>query len=547
MVDEIWPQHDTSFTTAEGTTASIWSTDVPIFRGGCEAEEQEEQEETHGGLVVRSASSVVEFGSVSTTAAVSDGAAAPAAAAAVMTTRSAAGVDSDNGSSSSEVAATATPVHSAGRVGGGDSNIPMRVRLSVGEAGIATAAAAATVVAADVSTGCREEVVGAGVNATASAAVAAVANTCSGRVPGFQEVEEEEEEEETVGGEEDDLRNTTRGCCTTAMRPVHHNSRSNGPPLPATSPRWEQSMSADQLIALTTTSPQPRKPVRLFLHRSRPALSSTTAATAGDADRANDGAPGRRVSSAGSGNRQAFPLSWASINHSPMGLNSGITEQLHRGKVTRACGSGRGLLEAERVYGTLATPASAGSAIQRQQQHNWRVDGNSINNRLDYSPRWHSTSRKGNHDCSSSSSSSGRSPGIIGGGSSDENTPPPPPRVHARPLSGRDASLSLPAVRRNLAMVARQSKVGTKADPVTLYRQRQELEQKMAKNAAARNRKKADRGGRPSGDSIWSNGQRAGGRVGMGVGTGSAAGLGGGKTRTSGGAAATSRIGMSLR
>lgn len=69
----------------------------------------------------------------------------------------------------------------------------------------------------------------------------------------------------------------------------------------------------------------------------------------------------------------------------------------------------------------------------------------------------------------------------------------------------------------------------------------------MIKNAAARNRKMTDRGGRSSGDSIWSTGQRAGVMVAMGVGTGSAAGVGEGKIRTSGGAAATSKIGISLR
>lgn len=59
---------------------------------------------------------------------------------------------------------------------------------------------------------------------------------------------------------------------------------------------------------------------------------------------------------------------------------------------------------------------------------------------------------------------------------------------NARPVA---APLSSPAVRKNLARVARASKVGTKADPVTLYRQRQELEDARRVNAAARSRRGA--------------------------------------------------------
>lgn len=501
MVDEIWPQQERSF-----TTASLWSTaacstmrsgsilDVPIFRGGCETQEEEEDDNDE--------EQDEEF---------SDRDAAPAAAAVVVAIGmgSAAGLRSEGG-------ATATrldePVHSAGLVGGGETKTPMRVRFALGEAGMAAAAATGDIIsptAAATGTSCREEAV-----------VAAAANASSDGMPGFREGEEQ-----AIDGVEGDLRSKIigdpadaatlnvygRGAAAASPPRVHRNSNNISPIFPAANQRWKQSMTADQLIALTTTSPQPHKPVRLFLHRSRPSLSSATATTAVGADGGSDGIAGQtgvgRASSVGSGNRQAFPSSWASINHSPMGLNTGINAQIQRGKATRASGDGRGILQTQQSRGTPTTSASAASATQwRQQQQQCRVDGTSNNNtnRLDYSPRWHSTSRRNNPENSSSGS-------IIGGGSNDENTPPPPPRVHARPISGREASLSLPAVRRNLAMVARQSKMGTKADPVTLYRQRQELEQKRIKNAAARNRRKTDHRVRSSGNLIWNTGQWVGG------------------------------------
>ncbi|CAM9414160.1 unnamed protein product, partial [Laminaria digitata] len=63
------------------------------------------------------------------------------------------------------------------------------------------------------------------------------------------------------------------------------------------------------------------------------------------------------------------------------------------------------------------------------------------------------------------------------------------------------APLSSTAARKNLARVARASKVGTKSDPVTLYRQRRELEQAMRARvtAAARSRRRASGERRGSG------------------------------------------------
>ena len=73
----------------------------------------------------------------------------------------------------------------------------------------------------------------------------------------------------------------------------------------------------------------------------------------------------------------------------------------------------------------------------------------------------------------------GRSCGGAGGGGGVEN---------GRSV-GR-APLSSLAARKNLDRVARASKMGTKSDPVTLYRQRRELEQTMKANAAARSRRR---------------------------------------------------------
>lgn len=82
------------------------------------------------------------------------------------------------------------------------------------------------------------------------------------------------------------------------------------------------------------------------------------------------------------------------------------------------------------------------------------------------------------------------------------------------------APFSAPAIRENLARVARASKVGTKLDPVTLYRQRQELERARKVNTAASNRSRRGRDdtgrgecqyGR-AGGSMWGTGGVGGAR-----------------------------------
>lgn len=62
------------------------------------------------------------------------------------------------------------------------------------------------------------------------------------------------------------------------------------------------------------------------------------------------------------------------------------------------------------------------------------------------------------------------------------------------PRAATPAPLSSAAARKNLATVARKSKVGTKADPVTLYRERQEAE--VRRTSAAARKRAARREGR---------------------------------------------------
>ena len=79
-----------------------------------------------------------------------------------------------------------------------------------------------------------------------------------------------------------------------------------------------------------------------------------------------------------------------------------------------------------------------------------------------------------------------RSSGLVAGGVTNTANGQVGDVDDARPVTAPARLLSSPSVRKNLARAARASKVGTKADPVTLYRQRQELERARSAGAAAR-------------------------------------------------------------
>ncbi|CAM9908061.1 unnamed protein product [Ectocarpus sp. 13 AM-2016] len=268
----------------------------------------------------------------------------------------------------------------------------------------------------------------------------------------------------------------------------NNNSSRRGPVAPK--PR-EGVMSADQLIALSISpSQQQQQPVRLFLRRSRPLVSPEPAGKenvrAAVVLRETKGsvAGARRVN----GSQQAFPLPWGGT-HSPV---TGV--QLNR---TRPDGGGWGGREA--LLEVLTTPPPP-RARPRSAQH------------VAHSPPLTSRTSPG--------MSTRRAVVVV----DDENTPPPRRRtpsttaVAAAASTAAAAPLSSVAIRKNLARVARTSKVGTKADPVHLYRQRQELEQVRTRKAAAvarSRRKPTSREGRPTGGcSTWGTGT-AGGWVGV--------------------------------
>lgn len=81
-----------------------------------------------------------------------------------------------------------------------------------------------------------------------------------------------------------------------------------------------------------------------------------------------------------------------------------------------------------------------------------------------------------------------------------ENSPPAPAKA---------LLLSSAAARQNLARVARASKIGTKADPVTLYRQRLESEKARRVNSAAKSRRTRARGSSSSSSSDGAGGCRS--------------------------------------
>ncbi|CAM9635674.1 unnamed protein product [Ectocarpus fasciculatus] len=267
-------------------------------------------------------------------------------------------------------------------------------------------------------------------------------------------------------------------------------------------------MSADQLIAQSMSSPQQQQqqqqqqqPVRLFLRRSRPPVSPEPAGKengrAAAVLRDNKGsAPGaRRVS----GSQQAFPLPWGGT-HSP--VSAGV--QLNR---ARGGADGGGWGDREALLEVLTTPPPP-RARPRSAQHAARSPPQMTTPTTRTSPGF-----------------SIRKPVVV---ADDENTPPPRRRTPSMPAAGA-APLSSVAIRQNLARVARTSKVGTKADPVHLYRQRQELEQARTKKAAAvarSRRKPTSREGR----------RTAGGFSALGTGTAAAGGwVGVGGGRMSGG------------
>lgn len=359
-------------------------------------------------------------------------------------------------------------------------------------------------------------------------------------VPLFVQEEEAGETDEVEGGEEEGgtyVATNTKGQrfvvrqrngMHTAWRLQERNCGRGNPATTATvkngitdgaSPmnaRWDQAMSADQLVSLTTpTPPYQQNPVRLFLRRTRPS-PSTSSATNTVGTTAAAGAlqvrSGARQIDVDSVDLRAFPPPWAG-RRSPMGSKESRA-QLSRGGRTRTEKGGEGpsnVLTPPRQGGGWATPSPAASPHQQHRRHGT------------------STSTPGHHHHPplrrlASSRSSPRN-ALCDRGHDDENSPPP----------AVTTCISSPAVRRNLARAARKSKVGTKADPVTLYRQRQELEQTMIKNAAARNRQKASREARTSDGFTWGSGRAAN--------TGTV--VGGRRTRTTG--SVVSRVGIGLR
>ncbi|CAM9852339.1 unnamed protein product [Ectocarpus sp. 4 AP-2014] len=266
--------------------------------------------------------------------------------------------------------------------------------------------------------------------------------------------------------------------------------------------RREGVMSADQLITQSMSSTQQQQqPVRLFLRRSRapvspePAGKENVRAAAVLTETKGSVTGARRVN----GSQQAFPLPWGGT-HSPV---TGV--QLNR---ARPDGGGWGGREA--LLEVLTTPPPP-RARPRSAQHVAR------------SPPLTTRTRSG--------ISTRRAVVVV----DDENTPPPRRRTPSTPgAAAAAAPLSSVAIRENLARVARTSKFGTKADPVHLYRQRQELEQARTKKAAAvarSRRKPTSREGRPTGGcSAWGTGTAGrGGGVNSGGSGGRVGGGGGGR------------------
>lgn len=369
------------------------------------------------------------------------------------------------------------------------------------------------------------------VAATAASRHEEAIEACS-RVPVFQE-EEAGETSKAEGRKEEDGRYgqglvaRQRNGIHTAWRLQEPNCNNGNPATTPTvhtssssitsatpSTRWE-SVSADQLISLTTPSPpqqqeqfEQQPPVRLFLRRTRATSLSTSATNtmggsvrAAAATGALTGSRARRIAVGSDVDSRAFPLPWAG-RRSPMG-NKEIGVQLSRGGRSGEEHSrkGRSKVLTPPPHGDgWATPSPA-ARPEHQQQRRGLISSTRG------PPLRHLATSK--------------SPNTIRNRRHDDNFPPP-------------ACISSPSVRQNLARAARKSKVGTKADPVTLYRQRQELEQARIKNAVARNRKEAGRERRTSDGLAWGSGRVAG----MGT-------VVGGRTRAAG--SVVSRVGISLR
>lgn len=394
----------------------------------------------------------------------------------------------------------------------GNSKTQVGVRFDLGEAKIAAAA-----------TSGHEEAFGAGANPTTTTVCSSIS---SSRVPSFSFQEEERGEtgKASRGEGEGDRYAATNGQCfvvrqqngmhtawrlhaptcnteNPATTPTVHNNLTRA--IPPINTRWEESVSADKLISLTRPSPPPQQgglqqqhsPARLFLRRTRASLSTSATNTMGASARTADvtgaltGSGGRQIG-VGSADLRAFPLPW-SDRRSTVGNDEEARLQLSRGGRTRAekGREGRSKVLTSPPHGGGWTTSSP--AATAEQQHQRRGTGSSTPG---CPPLRNSASRAtGPRESICNTINRGH----------DENSPPP------RAVAA--ACISSPAVRQNLARAARKSKVGTKADPVTLYRQRQELEQAQRKNAAARSRKKAaSRGGRISDGSARGSDRTAG-------------------------------------
>ena len=336
----------------------------------------------------------------------------------------------------------------------------------------------------------------------------ATATSAACRRMSFLQEEEGERGEAQGAGDEDKRFFATTGQCFvvgqrngmhTAWRLQQPTNCNNGNPAytptavhdSITSPinaGGEYSVSADQLVSLTTSSsspplPQPLPqqqqqrrqqcyPVRVFLRRTGASQSAPTnsvwrgGARTADGTWALTGSEGRQVG-VGFVDLPTFPLPWPGR---PSPLHSNKEDGARTGAPERRGGPSTVLMKPRRSGGWGGTSRAA-SLEQEQKLHCRR------------------TSVRGCPTLPRLASRSSPRNTVFNSGH-DENSRPP---------SARAPGISSPAVRQNLARAARKSKVGTKADPVTLYRQRQELEQARIKNVAARNRKDASRERRSSG------------------------------------------------
>ncbi|CAM9877344.1 unnamed protein product, partial [Scytosiphon promiscuus] len=270
----------------------------------------------------------------------------------------------------------------------------------------------------------------------------------------------------------------------TAVSPTaaHDGSRSRDlAPHPASG--GPQAASADQLITMSSNPSTRGQQPRLFLRRAQnaDAVSTTSPASArGDATHAYAGPvlqarggsngvdrAGLRRTRGAPVARQAFPPRWAR----PRAGTGADAGRVDRSDID---------IRHKQAAAGAAPPPAVPASEQRKRRSGTTSTGADV----------------------------------------DENSHPSPGRLPSPP-----ALLSSAAVRQNLARVARRSKVGTTADPVTLYRHRQELERARVKRAAARSREKDIREARSCGRAAWGVGgvPGAGGRL-MGPAEGSSRG-----------------------